>query len=66
MSDDQFEQEMQPTASPRGSIKEIDHADELRVKSDPEKPSNEKVDQGPGLPNNLEFETRQIVASDCP
>jgi len=57
---------MQPSASPRGSIVESDHADErIRVKSDPEKPTNMNVDQGPGLPN-LEFETRQIVASDRP
>jgi len=57
--------EMQPPASPRGSIVES-HADARgRVRSDPEKPSNANVDQGPGLPK-LRFETRQIVASDCP
>ena len=63
ISDDPIE--MQPSASPRGSIVESDHADEQIVKSDPEKPTNMNVDEGPGLPN-LEFETRQIVASDCP
>ena len=62
-SDDQ--QEMQPPASPRGSIVCSDRAERIRVKSDPEKPTDLNVGQGPGLPN-FQVETRQIVASDCP